>query len=91
MQTVELDQKLNPVVIGTETTGKFCRHRPPCDDAYFNHGSSLEMSLDLACGGSLYHKPVLSGILSQSNVPNDEGFNLSKWHEIYDEILRYFS
>ena len=83
-------KELNPVVIGTETTGKFLQTSPP-------HAMMLILTMEASFGdvsGPLrvavpYYtmEPVLSGILSQSNVPSKPKASISpKWHEIYDEI-----
>jgi flagellar motor switch protein FliM len=83
-------KELNPVVIGTETTGKFLQTSPP-------HAMMLILSMEASFGdvsGPLriavpYYtmEPVLSGVLSQANVPAKTKSTLSpKWHEIYDEI-----
>jgi flagellar motor switch protein FliM len=83
-------KKLNPVVIGTETTGKFLQTSPP-------HAMMLILSMEASFGdvsGPLrisvpYYtmEPVLSGLLSQSNTPSNTKQKISpKWHEIYDQI-----
>lgn len=83
-------KELNPVVIGTETTGKFLQTSPP-------HAMMLILTMEASFGdvsGPLriavpYYtmEPVLSGILSQANIPAKTKSTISpKWHEIYDEI-----
>ena len=83
-------KKLNPVVIGTETTGKFLQTSPP-------HAMMLILSMEASFGdvsGPLrisvpYYtmEPVLSGLLSQTNTPSKVKQTISpKWHEIYDQI-----
>ena len=83
-------KELNPVVIGTETTGKFLQTSPP-------HAMMLILTMEASFGdvsGPLriavpYYtmEPVLSGILSQANIPAKTKSTISpKWHEINDEI-----
>ena len=83
-------KKLNPVVIRTETTGKFLQTSPP-------HAMMLILSMEASFGdvsGPLriavpYYtlEPVLSKLLATSDSSADKKKTLSvKWHEVYDHI-----
>jgi len=81
---------LNPVIIGTETTGKFLQTSPP--DAMM-----LVMSMEASFGdvsGPMriavpYYtmEPVLSRLLSTASAEEKKPVaKMPRWHEIYDDI-----
>ena len=82
---------LNPVIIGTETTGKFLQTSPP--DAMMlvltMEASFGDVSGPMRIAVPYYTlEPVLTSLLAQSSKPPSKPTKSlpPKWHEIYDQI-----
>lgn len=83
-------KKLNPVIIGTETTGKFLQTSPP--DAMMlilsMEASFGDVSGPMRIGVPYYTlEPILSKLLSATSEKKESVLPKSpKWHVVYDEI-----